>query len=117
MANLFQSNVVTGMGNIGCRARANDCFRLQWLIATFTLYPFSDIIHPKVGLFRFSKGEVPTAEGQRQVKLRRRARAWNCLALAALFERLCDGTFFVRCGPSCLGPYSSTPLASNLTHI
>ena len=104
MANLFQSNVVTGMGNIGCRARANDCFRLQWLIATFTLYPFSDIIHPKVGLFRFSKGEVPTAEGQRQVKLRRRARAWNCLALAALFERLCDGTFFVRCGPSYWGP-------------
>ena len=33
MANPFQSNVVTGMGNIGRRARANDCFRLQWLIA------------------------------------------------------------------------------------
>ena len=64
MANPFQSNVVTGMGNIGRRACANDCFRLQWLIATFTLYPFSDIIHPKVGLFCFPKEEVSTAEGQ-----------------------------------------------------
>ena len=34
------------------------------------------------------------------VKVRRRARAWDCLALATSFERLCDGRFFVRCGPS-----------------
>ena len=59
MGNPSQSNVVTGMERV---ALTPMIVRLQWFIATF-----SDVIHPKVGLFPFSKGEVPVAEGWRPV--------------------------------------------------
>ena len=64
MVNPSQSNLVTRMERV---ALAPMIVRLQWFIAMFSSYPFSDMIHQKVGLFPFSKGEVPVAEGWRPV--------------------------------------------------
>ena len=64
VVNPSQPNLVTGMERV---AFAPMIVRLQWFIATFTSYPCSDTIHKKMGLFPFSKGEVPVAEGRRPV--------------------------------------------------
>ena len=64
VGNPSQLNVVTGMERVALVPMIDH---LQWFIVTFTSYPFSDAIHPKVGLFPFLKGEVPVAEGWRPV--------------------------------------------------
>ena len=62
--NPSQLNLVTRMERV---ALAPMIVHLQWFITTFSSYPFSDIIHQKVGLLPFSKGEVPVAKRRQPV--------------------------------------------------